>query len=56
VYPSCMPRIASVDEMDLLERALNVHGKWTKESGVLDATFAPFEVKTFGLHIKRTKQ
>jgi alpha-mannosidase len=51
-----VPRIASIEEMDLLERVSDVRVKWNKGTGVLEVSFAPFEVKTFGINIKRTKQ
>lgn len=48
-------RFARIEEMDLLERPLETTCGYDKEKGELSIDLAPFEVKTFGLHVKRTK-
>jgi alpha-mannosidase len=48
-------RFARVEELDLLERPLGTPCKYDNEKRELAVDLAPFEVKTFGLHVKRTK-
>src|SRR5271157_1301054 len=51
--PSCIAtRIATVEEMDLLERGIAMPDPWDVFSGKITFHVAPFEIKTFGLHLK----